>query len=628
MLAVILVISVLIFAVKIQPGRVDGVAPTNIVINGGFETGDCALATQSSTPFMSSTALDLPPDTTPPTYSNVGIDSNTPGSLCLFSALWSDNVNVSGYIFCTNNTGSWVNQTWTAFQAFFDSSSAWSNCTTTLNSIEGYTIQWEFWCNDTSDNWNGLDLQEIKTKNPPPTRGITLILGAAFDDGQFCDLNAFHPGAPGPGPTQTSAVGEVVSFPFAFYIKAVSFLFQTYGYPTASLVCNVYAANRNGDYAFPTGNPIITSTSISGRTIARFNGWYNFTFSSDYMVRPCTTYCVDVEAVNGSGTLDANNWFWVGWSYADVVGYAFVYQDGRWEIPYWAGDNLWDLDFFVWGLIPHHDVAVTNIACERMILGPGLTTDVEVDIANQGDFTEMFNVTLYANATAVGTQLVPSLGATDQRTLTFTWNTTGLLCGNYTISAYAWTVPGETETSDNNFTLSSTVQITPLIIRISKTVVGQGYSLYINSTLLNAGDSDGVFDITVLINSTVIDAESGVFIPKGSVATLNIILNTTGFVPSNYEVCTLAGNLSTGISTIVTIPGDVDGNFKVDMGDISLLCDGFGSMLSARAPYGYYWHKPQCILCPHSPNLDIDGNGKIDMGDIVTTLDNFGQHYP
>jgi hypothetical protein len=37
-------------------------------------------------------------------------------------------------------------------------------------------------------------------------------------------------------------------------------------------------------------------------------------------------------------------------------------------------------------------------------------------------------------------------------TLALVWNTTGFAKGNYTISAYAWPVPGETNTADNNFT--------------------------------------------------------------------------------------------------------------------------------------------------------------------------------
>jgi hypothetical protein len=37
-------------------------------------------------------------------------------------------------------------------------------------------------------------------------------------------------------------------------------------------------------------------------------------------------------------------------------------------------------------------------------------------------------------------------------TMAFTWNTTGFARGNYTINAYAWPVPEETNTADNNFT--------------------------------------------------------------------------------------------------------------------------------------------------------------------------------
>ncbi len=39
-----------------------------------------------------------------------------------------------------------------------------------------------------------------------------------------------------------------------------------------------------------------------------------------------------------------------------------------------------------------------------------------------------------------------------QATLIFTWNTTGFAKGNYTITAYADPVSGETDTADNNFT--------------------------------------------------------------------------------------------------------------------------------------------------------------------------------
>ncbi len=52
----------------------------------------------------------------------------------------------------------------------------------------------------------------------------------------------------------------------------------------------------------------------------------------------------------------------------------------------------------------------------------------------------------------IGTKIVTNLPNGTSTTITFTWNTTGFAKGNYTISAYAEPVPGETDTEDNLFT--------------------------------------------------------------------------------------------------------------------------------------------------------------------------------
>jgi hypothetical protein len=104
-----------------------------------------------------------------------------------------------------------------------------------------------------------------------------------------------------------------------------------------------------------------------------------------------------------------------------------------------------------------HDVAVTNVTnskfgCVPMpTVGQNLTARVNVTVANQGNFTETFNVTVYANTTAIQTETL-TLTSQSFTTLTFTWNTTGFAKGNYTLSAYAWPVPGETDTADNTYT--------------------------------------------------------------------------------------------------------------------------------------------------------------------------------
>jgi hypothetical protein len=98
-----------------------------------------------------------------------------------------------------------------------------------------------------------------------------------------------------------------------------------------------------------------------------------------------------------------------------------------------------------------HDVAVTNVTTSKTVVGQGYDVDVTVTAADLGDYPETFNVTVYANTTVIASQNV-TLSGGNSTDITFTWNTTGFAYGNYTISAYAWPVPGETNTANNNFT--------------------------------------------------------------------------------------------------------------------------------------------------------------------------------
>jgi hypothetical protein len=112
-----------------------------------------------------------------------------------------------------------------------------------------------------------------------------------------------------------------------------------------------------------------------------------------------------------------------------------------------------------------HDVAVTNVTTSKDGCRPMPTVSgdsfakVNVTVLNKGNFTETdINVTVYANTTSFASQNV-TLSSGNSMTITFTWNTTGFAYGNYTISAYAWPVPGETNTANNNLT-GATVQVT------------------------------------------------------------------------------------------------------------------------------------------------------------------------
>jgi parallel beta-helix repeat protein len=96
-----------------------------------------------------------------------------------------------------------------------------------------------------------------------------------------------------------------------------------------------------------------------------------------------------------------------------------------------------------------HDIGMPNVITAKTVVGQGYTSSIDLKILNYGMYDENFIVVTYANALVITTQAV-TLTKRNSTTITFTWNTTGFAYGNYTISAYAWPVPGETDTADNN----------------------------------------------------------------------------------------------------------------------------------------------------------------------------------
>jgi hypothetical protein len=96
-----------------------------------------------------------------------------------------------------------------------------------------------------------------------------------------------------------------------------------------------------------------------------------------------------------------------------------------------------------------NDIAITDITSSKTIVVQGSEMHIDVTVENQGNFTETFNIIGYANTTIIQTQTIMNLVSGESRTISITWNTTGVACGNYTISAVSDTVPYETDTSDN-----------------------------------------------------------------------------------------------------------------------------------------------------------------------------------
>jgi outer membrane protein assembly factor BamB len=124
-----------------------------------------------------------------------------------------------------------------------------------------------------------------------------------------------------------------------------------------------------------------------------------------------------------------------------------------------------------------HDINVTDVKPStpgidptapiilKNIVGQGYTVTIYVTVKNEGNYTEKnINVTAYwSNSThinqTIGSIVIPELLIKTSVTVSITWSTSGIAKGNYTISAYAWPVPGETNTADNYYTCNVPVHV-------------------------------------------------------------------------------------------------------------------------------------------------------------------------
>jgi parallel beta-helix repeat protein len=96
-----------------------------------------------------------------------------------------------------------------------------------------------------------------------------------------------------------------------------------------------------------------------------------------------------------------------------------------------------------------HDIGIVNFYKSKTVVDQGYSMNISLTILNYGMYDETFTVECHAGTTTIGTQIV-ELAERNCTTVTFTWKTTGVAKGNYTLSAYAGPVQDETDPSDNS----------------------------------------------------------------------------------------------------------------------------------------------------------------------------------
>lgn len=160
-------------------------------------------------------------------------------------------------------------------------------------------------------------------------------------------------------------------------------------------------------------------------------------------------------------------WFDPDWPWELAGWWAFGYFPGSWNWP--PGSEWWinytaasylTIDYTRAPDIAITDLRTSKIGCSPLeTVGEGYPIEINVTVENQGGYTETFNTTIFVDSSAVGWQNV-TLHPFEKRTLSLTWNTTGVAKSNYSISAKADTVPGETDTADNTKAYGFSVFVT------------------------------------------------------------------------------------------------------------------------------------------------------------------------
>jgi hypothetical protein len=98
-----------------------------------------------------------------------------------------------------------------------------------------------------------------------------------------------------------------------------------------------------------------------------------------------------------------------------------------------------------------HDVAITALSASSNVAEIGVPVVIKATVNNVGNSNEGFDVQLYFDNFTITVLHVDSLAPGASRELTFVWDTSFLVEGNYTIRGWIPPVPGELNIANNRY---------------------------------------------------------------------------------------------------------------------------------------------------------------------------------
>jgi hypothetical protein len=115
-------------------------------------------------------------DTTVPTLTSITVSSTVQRVVATFSCVLTDETALSGYVFGTDNTGTFTNETWTATST----NPQTITLTKTLNATVGTVVTYQWWANDTSNNNATSGVKTLTITGTQATNVVTSFAGMMF----------------------------------------------------------------------------------------------------------------------------------------------------------------------------------------------------------------------------------------------------------------------------------------------------------------------------------------------------------------------------------------------------------------------------------------------------------------
>jgi hypothetical protein len=249
-------------------------------------------------------------------------------------------------------------------------------------------------------------------------------------------------------------------------------------------------------------------------------------------------------------------------------------------------------DGFFMSLI--RDIAILDIEVDRNWAYKGWPVDIAVKVKNKGNISETFDLRAYYDGNLIGQTTVNDLAPNEIRDVIFTWDTSSVGGGNYTIRAEADTLPYEVNVSDNTFTDGKVLIMTQIhdVAITSVSLPGnwayQGWIVKITVTVKNKGNLTESFNLEMYYDTNLFANLTIENLPANNEQILVINWNTSTVTPChNYTISARIPPLEYEYNTSdneyvagkikIRVFGDVTGDGEVSIDDIFATANAFGS---------------------------------------------------